>query len=285
MSKKVAILGLATVALIAVAAVSYFGYTLTGPVDAANLGAVAARTGSSFNSPKVELSVATGDRIDWDFRDVESQYRERDSQGNWVNGTHVLQTQYCQGGAHPQDHAMAGKKMADFGLTNVGDNGYLLQGTFTAPPRDNNGDWEHRPFHRSVNPSGTERVNKWRMRVRQVSRTDVDDSMPLAALKKDGNYAGPREQCFYGQTYRFTVTHRVRVTPTPTPDTRCPPIHQFRYQPQHGRLMTAADASTDTGTAKRGRWSSTTKTFTSRAAKCPTATTIACRWNSAMSTT
>ena len=150
MSKKVAILGLATVALIAVAAVSYFGYTLTGPVDAANLGAIAARTGSSFNSPKVELSVETGDRINWDFRDVESPYRERDSQGNWVNGTHVLQEEYCDGGNHPEDYFMAGRKMADFGLTDVGDNGYLLRGTFTAPPAGDKDGWKHRPFHHRV---------------------------------------------------------------------------------------------------------------------------------------
>ena len=41
MSKKIAILGLAAVALIAVTAISYFGYTLTSSVDAANLGPVA----------------------------------------------------------------------------------------------------------------------------------------------------------------------------------------------------------------------------------------------------
>ena len=246
MSKKVAILGLATVALIAVAAVSYFGYTLTGPVDAANLGAVAARTGSSFNSPKVELSVETGDRIDWDFRDVESPYRERDSQGNWVNGTHVLQEEYCDGGNHPEDYFMAGRKMADFGLTDVGDNGYLLRGTFTAPPAGNKDGWKHRPFHHSINPSGTERVNQWYMRVRQRSRTNVDDSMPLAALKKEADYAGPREQCFYGQSYRFTVTHRVQITPTPTP----PPNPTNTPTP----APTATRAVDDCSGRKYGHW-------------------------------
>ena len=128
MSKKAAILGLTTVALIAAAAVSYFGYTSAGPVDAASLvGAAAPRTGSHFKSPRVEVSVETGDRIDWDFRDVHSPYREKDSQGDWVDGTHVLKEEYCAGGNHPDDYFIAGYKMADFGLTDVGDNGYLLQ--------------------------------------------------------------------------------------------------------------------------------------------------------------
>ena len=223
MSKKAAILGLTTVVLIAAAAVSYFGYTFAGPVDADSLmGLTAPRTGSHFKSPRVEVSVETGDRIDWDFRDVHSPYREKDSQGNWVDGTHILKEEYCAGDNHPDDYFIAGYKMADFGLTDVGDNGYLLQGRFTAPPPGNKDGWKHRPFHHSINPSGTEQVNKWHMRVRQRSRTDVDDSMPLAALKKDGNYAGPKEQCFYGQAYRFTVTHRVQITPTPIPPTAPP---------------------------------------------------------------
>ena len=246
MSKRIAILGIATVAIIAIAAVSYVASTSNEPVDAASVGSVAPRSGSSINSPKVELNVETGDRINWDFRNVKSQYRERDSQGDWVNGTHVLQTQYCQGGEQPQDHAMAGRKMADFGLTDVGDNGYLLRGTFTAPPRDSNGEWAHRPFEKTVNPSGTEQVNRWRMRVLQRSRTDVDDSMPLAALKKDGNYAGPREQCYYGQKYRFTVTHRVPITPTPTP----PPDPTNTPVP----APTATRAVDDCSGRKYGHW-------------------------------
>ena len=246
MSKKVAILGLAAVALIAVTAISYFGYTLTSSVDAANLGPVAPRTGSHYHSSRVEVSAETGDRINWDFRDVHSPYRERDSQGDWVDGTHVLKEEYCDGGNHPEDHAMAGRKMADFGLTDVGDNGYLLQGTFTAPPRDNNGDWTHRPFHKSTNQAGTEKTYKWYMRVRQRSRTNVDDSMPLAALKKEADYAGPREQCFYGQSYRFTVTHRVRVTPTPTqtPEPTNTPVP----------VPTATRAVDDCSGRKYGHW-------------------------------
>ena len=67
---------------------------------------------------------------------------------------------------------MAGRKMADFGLTDVGDNGYLLRGTFTAPPAGDKDGWKHRPFHHSINPSGTERVNQWYMRVGSaVART------------------------------------------------------------------------------------------------------------------
>ena len=182
MSRKATILGLAAVFLIAVAAASYFGYTSTGPVDAASLvGPAAPRTGSHFKSPRVELSVETGDRIDWDFRDIQSPYREKDNQGDWVDGTHVLKEEYCDGGNHPQDYFIAGYKMADFGLTDVGDNGYLLRGRFTPPPAGSQKGWKHRPFHQSINPSGTEKVSKWHMRVRQRSRTDVDDSMPLAA--------------------------------------------------------------------------------------------------------
>ena len=67
MSRKATVLGLAAVLLIAVAAASYFGYTSAGPVDAASLvGPAAPRTGSHFKSPRVEVSVETGDRIDWD---------------------------------------------------------------------------------------------------------------------------------------------------------------------------------------------------------------------------
>ena len=232
--------------MIAIAAVAYVASASSEPVTAASVGSVAPRSGSSFDSPRVELNVETGDRINWDFRNVESQYRERDRQGDWVNGTHVLQTQYCQGGAHPQDHAMAGKKMADFGLTDVGDNGYLLSGTFKAPPRDSNGNWAHRPREKTINEAGTEKVVKWRMRVLQRSRTDVDESLPTAALKTDGVYAGPKEQCYYGQKYRFNVTHRIRITPTPT----TPPDPTSTRVP----VPTATRAVTDCSGRKYGNW-------------------------------
>lgn len=219
MFKKTTITTLAVIAVIAVATTTYLGHNSAQPADAVNVGPVPARTGSSYLSPKVQVNADTGDRLDWDFRYVESPYRERDQNNQWVDGVHVLKRQHCQDDHHPDDHYIGGKRLEDFGLTDVGDNGYHLRGTFTTPPTGNKAGWKYWPEEDHTNGAGTERRIKWKLFLQQRSKSDFH-SLPTSALKTDGSYAGPKEHCYYGQTYRLIVTHRIQIEPTPTPARR-----------------------------------------------------------------